>query len=161
MIALALLQRFPTSVVAVTGAAITLSHNLLDPIRSDKLDRAAPAWTLLHQPGFLQSHGKPIALVAYPLLPWIGVMCLGYAFGAWVGASPAFRRKASTALGIVFLRSFCPSAVGEQLWGRSPLASPTDYSTEHHGFPSCGEISAVASVCPSNFGLASSALCSP
>jgi uncharacterized membrane protein len=106
MIALALLQRFPTSVVAVTGAAITLFHNLLDPIRSDKLDRAAPAWTLLHQPGFLRSHGKPIALVAYPLLPWIGVMCLGYAFGAWVVASPAFRRKASTALGIAFLAAF-------------------------------------------------------
>jgi uncharacterized membrane protein len=58
MIALALLQRFPTSVVAVKGAAITLSHNLLDPIRSDKLDRAAPAWTLLHQPGFLQPYGN-------------------------------------------------------------------------------------------------------
>jgi hypothetical protein len=30
-------------------------------------------------------------------------MCLGYAFGAWVGASSAFRQKASTALGIAFL----------------------------------------------------------
>jgi uncharacterized membrane protein len=106
MIALAFLQWLPTSVVAVTGAAITLFHNLLDPIRSDKLDHAAAVWTLLYQPGFIQSQGKPIALVAYPLLPWIGVMCLGYAFGALVVASTAFRQKLSTALGIAFLAAF-------------------------------------------------------
>ena len=77
MIVLALLQLLPLPWLALVSASIILLHNLLDPIRASSLGRSAPLWYILHAPGVFLLGRVPF-LSAYPVLPWIGVIGLGY-----------------------------------------------------------------------------------
>lgn len=88
MIVLAALVRFPVWVSAVFGIGMIALHNLTDSIRVATPAGAVPSatgklWILLHQGGPLPLAGPsgPTVLVLYALIPWIGVMATGYAFG--------------------------------------------------------------------------------
>jgi uncharacterized membrane protein len=70
MIVLAALVHLPRRVVAVLSILVIAGHNLLDRIPP------SPVWQILHIPGFVIP-GK--LFVAYPLIPWVAVMSLGYA----------------------------------------------------------------------------------
>jgi uncharacterized membrane protein len=61
------------------GAAILLGHNLLDAIWPAAMTSAStvPAWAALHSRQFYDV-GPFAIFFNYPLLPWIGVMFLGY-----------------------------------------------------------------------------------
>jgi uncharacterized membrane protein len=61
------------------GAAILLGHNLLDAIWPVAMTSAstAPVWAALHSRQFYDV-GPFAIFFNYPLLPWIGVMFLGY-----------------------------------------------------------------------------------
>ncbi|HET9862465.1 MAG TPA: heparan-alpha-glucosaminide N-acetyltransferase domain-containing protein [Steroidobacteraceae bacterium] len=77
-------------VCLVAGAIIVLGHNLLDghwPEARGLLDTSAPLWAALHVP-MSKVAGPFHFLFLYPLLPWFGVMLLGY------GASLLFEREA-------------------------------------------------------------------
>jgi uncharacterized membrane protein len=93
MIVLAPLQRLPLWCVAAYGFLVVACHNFLDRFTADQFGTWSDLWLVLHQQGMVLLHGKPLALVAYPLLPWTGVMALGYAFGAIVVSAPEMRRR--------------------------------------------------------------------
>jgi uncharacterized membrane protein len=99
MVLLAGLQYLPTKFVALYGIAVVALHNLADPIDAASLGHFASLYTLTMQPGGFLSHGKLVAFVPYPMLPWSGVMALGYAFGAIVTLPPRRRRSISLVLG--------------------------------------------------------------
>ena len=106
MIILACLQYLPTRWVAAYGLLVVLLHNMLD-----KFDLAhsatATAWKfLLIAPGVFMNHGQFWALVLYPIVPWSGVMALGYAFGAAVSMPAEKRQKRSVRLGLTALAVF-------------------------------------------------------
>jgi uncharacterized membrane protein len=86
MCVLSALVWLPLGAVGAFGVAMIATHNLLDGVDPALFGRLAPLWTLLHQQGPI-----PGAFVAYPLVPWIGVMAAGYAFGP-VYAMPAEER---------------------------------------------------------------------
>jgi uncharacterized membrane protein len=71
------------------GAAIVLGHNLLDPIwpAASTTGTTGPLWVVLHARQLYEVGPLSIYFV-YPLLPWIGVMLLGY------GAAGLFERPA-------------------------------------------------------------------
>lgn len=106
MICLAALIRLPTAAIGAIGGIVVLFHNLLDPISASHLGSFGNVWMLLHQPGFLLRHGHPFVMVAYPALPWFGIMCLGYAFGAVVTSQPPLRNRISLSLAAGFLTAF-------------------------------------------------------
>jgi uncharacterized membrane protein len=81
MIALSVMVRLPFRVVAATGALIVLGHNLLTPITFQPGETGYTLWTILHDRGFLVTEGALKIKVSYPVLPWIGVILLGYAAG--------------------------------------------------------------------------------
>jgi uncharacterized membrane protein len=93
MIALAALIYLPVAWVAVIGAVLVAGHDLVDNVRPERLGALAPVWRILHVPGPLTSAPDSAVFVAYPLIPWIGVMALGSCLGA-VYAWPAERRRA-------------------------------------------------------------------
>ena len=119
MIILAALIYLPKSAIATFGLLMIALHNLLDTIRvegwqgpgspiptvSEKL------WIVLHQAfyGFpILGDNSPVIAVIYPLVPWVGVMAVGYAFGVLYQLDPQRRRRllltiggAATALFIV------------------------------------------------------------
>ncbi len=101
MIALAALIWLPTPVVGAIGVAIILGHNLLDPMTVDKPAWLKAFWVALHgPPETLPTRQGIKAHVMYPLLPWIGVMAAGYAFGEIVRMARPWRRRAFLGIGI-------------------------------------------------------------
>ena len=98
MILLGLLIHLPLPALTVVGAAIVGLHNLTDLIpglRERAMESgAAGLWTFLYFGGEV---GR--IAVLYSIVPWIGVMALGYAFGTWFQLPPDRRRKLCLAIG--------------------------------------------------------------
>lgn len=90
MIALAGFVLLPRNASLIVGIAIIAGHNLLDPITPQQFGGAAILWTVLHEGGPIFINGTPVGLFAYPILPWIGVMAIGY------GGGPLFMEPAAT-----------------------------------------------------------------
>lgn len=111
MIVLSALQWLPVAAVGAIGLAIIAGHNLLDPVDSSAFGQTL-FWKLLHIPGPLFYHGNPAAFELYPVLPWIGVICAGYAFGPLAAAAPALRQKWSAILGVLLLGLFSVLRLG-------------------------------------------------
>ncbi len=80
MIALAALIFLPLPAIAALGFAMVFGHNLLDGIKADSFGSEAIFWNMAHEQGFVTIGNTSVA-VLYPLIPWIGVMALGYCFG--------------------------------------------------------------------------------
>jgi uncharacterized membrane protein len=104
MIVLAGLIHLPLKVVAGFGLLMIAFHNLLD--RFEAKSWAGPEapipnvvhklWMLLHQPfeAFpVLPILSPVVFVVYPLVPWIGVMAVGYAFGELYKLDAQRRRR--------------------------------------------------------------------
>ena len=106
MICLGLLQRFSRAVTGAVGSSILLLHNLLDPIRAASFGRWALLWNMIHQPLLLQYHGGAIFVIIYPVLPWIGVILVGYAVGPFFCMAPQVRQRMAVLVGGLFLFVF-------------------------------------------------------
>ncbi|MBI2682454.1 MAG: DUF1624 domain-containing protein [Acidobacteriales bacterium] len=96
MVFLSVIVRLPLKWIAVVGLTMIFGHNLLDYLRPEMFGKLAWLWQVLHQQGFIflgMYQGQPIGFfVLYPLVPWIGVMAAGYAFGAIVARPPEERQ---------------------------------------------------------------------
>jgi uncharacterized membrane protein len=80
-------------------------HNLLDGVSSKLFGAWSRLWVILHEPGFVR-FGTVGALFAYPLIPWIGVMAAGFAFGALFRRDAAERRLLLKRIGIGLTLAF-------------------------------------------------------
>ncbi len=108
MIVLAALIGLPRSVLLAVGLAIVCGHNLLDPIRLQPGQPLFPVWALLHQRDVIALPFGLVAKTTYPVLPWIGVIVLGYVIGPWFlpGIAPHTRQRRFAALGGAMLIAF-------------------------------------------------------
>lgn len=134
MMVLALLQRFPVRIVGLFGFLVVGLHNLLDRWHAAQFGAASDLWMMLHQQGMLLVHGKPAALLLYPVLPWIGVMALGYAFGPVVLMEPVRRRSWCRRAGVAALIAFAILR-GTRLYGDpSPFHAYPSFSVSMMSF---------------------------
>jgi uncharacterized membrane protein len=99
MIALSALVRLPASIVTAVGVAMIATHNLFDAVRPASLGAWAPLWSILHVQGLLVVRPPHFVLVAYPLVPWIGVTAVGYGLGQLFSWPPERRRAALAGIG--------------------------------------------------------------
>ena len=108
MIVMAALIYLPLWAVASFGALLVVAHNTLDGISPATMGpAAATVWRLLHVPGvFVPPSSGNLWLNLYPLIPWPGIMALGFAFGAFLQWPPAQRRRAMLRLGVASLLVF-------------------------------------------------------
>ena len=79
MLALAALVQLPLRWVGLIGAVLVFGHNALDNVHFENA-----WWYFLHERGRADWFGHT-AIFAYPVIPWIGTMALGYAFGTLYG----------------------------------------------------------------------------
>jgi uncharacterized membrane protein len=104
MIVLGALIYLPVKVVGAFGLAMIALHNLLDGFRvtgwrgpdTPVPGAGAKLWMLLHQafePFPIVGFPSPVVIVIYPLVPWIGVMAAGYAFGRLYELDAQRRRR--------------------------------------------------------------------
>jgi len=135
MVVLAACQFLGRKFCLLLGVLIILGHNALDfvwPSPDSFAPGAVPLWVALHT-RFREAIGPFFVVFSYPVIPWIGVMLLGF------GASPLFERREQLAyrlkvwsvaliLGFLLLRGF--DVYGDpNHWDRQsdPLRTLMDY----------------------------------
>jgi uncharacterized membrane protein len=130
MIVLAGLQWLPLPAVGLFAAIVIFGSDLLDHIHAVTFGHWADAWRIFHERGALTVHGHPVAIFGYPLLPWVGVIALGYCFGAVVTQTPERRQRISAQLGIASLAVFTllrlTGSYGDPGGGLQHLATPAN-----------------------------------
>jgi len=109
MIVLAALIHLRLRTIVVISVGMIAFHDLLDGIRvtswagpgSPVPGFGASLWKILHEPGMIFPFGYPgpAVQVLYPLVPWIGVMAAGYAFGSIYRMNSAERKRVLLRLG--------------------------------------------------------------
>jgi uncharacterized membrane protein len=107
MILLAAAIHLPFKAILVLGIVLVAGHNLLDPIHVPGTNASSIGWALLHEAN-LFSLDRFLLFVGYPILPWTGVMLLGYCFGALYKADVASgeRRKFLLRTGLAMIVGF-------------------------------------------------------
>lgn len=108
MIALALLMRLPRKALIGLGLVLVCFHNLLDPIRLTPDDSLFPLWAMLHQRDVIALPLGFVAKTTYPILPWLGVISLGFGIGNWFrpDVDPATRQRSLLLLGYGMIGAF-------------------------------------------------------
>lgn len=81
MICMAAFIHLSHRIVLAGGLAIVFGHNLLDTVQIPQGHWFGPIWGTLRTGGFFQITESFTLFVIYPLLPWLGVMMVGYALG--------------------------------------------------------------------------------
>ncbi len=121
MIALAAALHLPRAAVLVIGAVIVGGHNLLDALVLAPDSPWFAPWAILHQRDFIDL-GVTRARTTYPVLPWIGVILLGWGIGPWFAQTRDARRRLArlTGWGLGLLVAFVAlrllNGYGEQPW---------------------------------------------
>ena len=107
MIVLAATQFMGRHACLMVGVTIFLMHNLLDPVwpTTGVLETQWPLWVALH--GQMSVTLGPLMLVfAYPILPWIGVMLLGFGLASVFDRPAAEQRVALLRIGAAMVALF-------------------------------------------------------
>ncbi len=123
MIALAGLVWLPLPAIAAIAALLILPHNLLDGIQSNH-----PLWLMWHQRGFWPVAGNYGVYIAYPLMPWLGLIAAGYALGPVFRWEAARRQRFLLLAGAVLLLAFALLRAGN-FYG-----DPDPWSPQGRGF---------------------------
>lgn len=122
MIVLAGLLHFKRGWLIVLGVAIVAGHNLLDEVVVGPESPFFVPWSILHQRVFIDLTEFTRARTTYPVLPWIGVILLGWAIGPWFGKDmpPAARISRLLKVGVGLLLAFVfiryLNVYGEKPW---------------------------------------------
>jgi uncharacterized membrane protein len=105
MIILGLTHQLPRWILAAVAFTLVFGHNLLSNIHFQPGESGYWIWTILHDRGYLIADGPTKLKVSYPLLPWIGVILLGWLAGPIFSKSmdPARRARIWTQLGLACL----------------------------------------------------------
>lgn len=122
MLVLAGALHFSRPVLLALAAAIIGGHNLLDSLVLTSDSPMFVPWSILHQRAFIELADGMRARTTYPVLPWIGVILLGWAIGPWFSqAVPPSRRRqrllqAGLGLLVAFVAIRWANGYGEQPW---------------------------------------------
>jgi uncharacterized membrane protein len=109
MILMAGFVKLPVAGIGAIGVVIIAAHNLMDPHMGKLLEgldqnRFSGLWKILYV-GFFAGPIRfgpngPNVIVLYSIIPWIGVMAAGYAFGKVLILEPAQRNRLCLAIGL-------------------------------------------------------------
>jgi uncharacterized membrane protein len=130
MIAMASIVWLPVRWIAALGVGMIATHNLLDRIDPASFGKLYWLWMLLHTPGRIPITADFSFSVRYVLIPWVGVMAAGFAFGT-VLLRPD-RRKLILTIGIVATTLFFVLR-GINFYGNGVAGLPLRYP--HSGGP--------------------------
>ncbi len=137
MVLLAGLVWLPTIAIGVFGVAMIMLHNLMDflpPVIGARLSDSPLSWLwqILYFGGpFQLGENGPMLMVLYSIVPWIGVMAAGYAFGAVLTLEAARRDRICIGIGaaaiVLFFLLRSVDAYGDpRPWRMSgPIQVPT------------------------------------
>ncbi|QHD00957.1 hypothetical protein PspS04_11585 [Pseudomonas sp. S04] len=108
MLALSALVWLPRPLLLGLSLLIIAGHNLLDGLHFALESALHVPWAVLHDRGWIEFSEGLRLRTSYPVLPWIGVIGLGYAIGPWFAqaSDAAWRQRALWIGGIAALAGF-------------------------------------------------------
>jgi uncharacterized membrane protein len=108
MIALAGMIYLPRWLIIAISATMVVLHNSLDQFHALDWGAAGLLWRILHESARYGQYadGTPVLGNLYPLIPWIGVMALGYAFGPVLKFEESRRHRVLYTLGVSLTLAF-------------------------------------------------------
>jgi uncharacterized membrane protein len=129
MIAMGGIIYLPKYLIAVLAAFLILGHNMFDSVDPYLFGDYAWIWNILHVPGTF-SVGDVEFRVVYPIMPWIGVMALGYLFGPVTKMARETRKKIFFIVGLSFFITAFALRWGNiygdaELWAMQPTLDYT------------------------------------
>ncbi|MDG2140109.1 MAG: heparan-alpha-glucosaminide N-acetyltransferase domain-containing protein [Gammaproteobacteria bacterium] len=129
MIALAGLIYIPSSLLIAIGLTIVIGHNILDDFRLGEDSTFYVMWAILYQREVLD-FDFIVLRTSYPVLPWIGVIILGFVAAPWFfkNTSSADRKKRMFIMGFIGLVLFCVVRF-LNFYGDSPWENTGRFST--------------------------------
>jgi uncharacterized membrane protein len=110
MIALSAFIWLPIPFIAVIGLTIVVGHNLLTSFTFPSESVWYIPWAILHERSVIMLTDSLSARTSYPVLPWIGLMALGYVTGRLFlpTVDPVVRRRILLIAALVLLVLFLP-----------------------------------------------------
>jgi uncharacterized membrane protein len=99
MISLAILIYVSKKWLLILGLVMVFGHNLLDGVSADTFGALSPLWKMLHVDGTFPL-GSYTVIAKYPMVPWIGVMALGYVFADFYRLEARDRQRKIFLLGL-------------------------------------------------------------
>lgn len=81
MVVMAAIVWLPIGWIAAVGLGMIVTHNLLDRVNPASFGKFYWVWILLHTRGPVPVAADFSFSVKYALIPWVGVMATGFAFG--------------------------------------------------------------------------------
>jgi uncharacterized membrane protein len=102
MVLLAALVWLPVTAIGVIGLVVMVCQNVFTPLGGALPASWQPVWEFIYPVGAEVKLGAngPAVTVLYTIVPWIGVMAAGYAFGAILGREPSERRRLCLRIGL-------------------------------------------------------------
>ncbi|TAI49229.1 DUF1624 domain-containing protein [Flagellimonas allohymeniacidonis] len=102
MIFLGMAIYLPLRAILILGLLVVFGHNTLDSITYEGTSFHALLWYAVHQMNFFEAWDGFFMAFSYPVLPWMGVMLLGYCFGSLykTGYNPKNRQQLLLVMGI-------------------------------------------------------------
>lgn len=135
MVILAGLIGLPQKALWGISLTIIFGHNLLDPISFQNIPILNHLWLILHDRGWIQFGEVVRFRTSYPILPWVGIITLGYCLGNILfnaSRETKNRNKRLVSFGVlsialfVILRSI--NVYGDQAWVLMPTFTETAMS---------------------------------
>ncbi|MBE7376788.1 DUF1624 domain-containing protein [Pseudomonas lopnurensis] len=108
MLFLSALIWLPRFAILAVGAIIAVGHNLLDGFSISENSPFFLFWAILHEQAFIDFGESFYMRIAYPVLPWIGVMAIGYWSGQFFERVPAAQQRSRIFFGsgVMLLAAF-------------------------------------------------------
>lgn len=106
MLVLAGLVKLRLRWIVSFGLLMIVAHNAFDAIRPTDLGAFGPWWAVLHTGDDVVLSGSWSINPYYPLVPWIGVMAVGFGFGKWMSMARWRTRRHLLQLGLTLIGLF-------------------------------------------------------
>jgi len=102
MVFLAFMVQLPYNAIMIIGFLIVFLHNLTDNVHYTPGSIIGDLWMVLHVVGEIHISQNIGIFIFYPILPYLGLICLGYVFGKLFnpGVDSQKRRKALLWIGL-------------------------------------------------------------
>jgi len=100
MLSLAVMIYIPKKLLLVFGLIMVFGHNLLDNVAPETFGIFSPLWKMFHVDATFPL-GSYTVFTKYPMIPWIGVMALGYVFSEFYKMEAGIRQRRMFLLGLL------------------------------------------------------------
>jgi uncharacterized membrane protein len=126
MVLLAAFIYLPVRAIGAVGLLIILAQSAFAAIGGTLPQSLRPLWELVYPIGVQLRLGQngPIVTVLYTIVPWIGVMCAGYAFGSIMSLPDNERRRWCIRIGLTATVLFLLIGGAQAARNATPNAPP-------------------------------------